>query len=240
MSEASAASWPVERRRILVDAASIGLAVGTYGLSFGALAVTSGFSVWQAMALSGLTFTGASQFALVGVIGSGGSALAGVLAALFLGIRNSLYGLSLAPLLNVHGGQRVVAAQFVLDESTAMTISQPTPRSARWGFWSTGVAVFVCWNIATVLGAVGANAVGDPEMFGLDAAVGAAFLALLWPRLKQHDARLTAVLGAVVALALTPIVPPGVPVLLAAAVAVVVAWPGPRSGPAAADRSVVA
>jgi len=234
MSEASAASWPVERRRILVDAASIGLAVGTYGLSFGALAVTSGFSVWQAMALSGLTFTGASQFALVGVIGSGGSALAGVLAALFLGIRNSLYGLSLAPLLNVHGAQRVVAAQFVLDESTAMTISQPTPRSARWGFWSTGVAVFVCWNIATVLGAVGANAVGDPEMFGLDAAVGAAFLALLWPRLKQHDARLTAVLGAVVALALTPIVPPGVPVLLAAAVAVVVAWPTPRSGSAVA------
>ena len=234
MSEAPAASWPVERRRILVDAASIGLAVGTYGLSFGALAVTSGFSVWQAMALSGLTFTGASQFALVGVIGGGGSALAGVLAALFLGIRNSLYGLSLAPLLNVHGAQRVVAAQFVLDESTAMTISQPTPRSARWGFWSTGVAVFVCWNIATVLGAVGANALGDPETFGLDAAVGAAFLALLWPRLKQRDARITAALGATVALLLTPIVPPGVPVLVAAAVAVIVAWPTPRSGSAVA------
>ena len=240
MSEASDESWSVERRRILVKAGSIGLAVGTYGLSFGALAVTSGFSVWQAIALSILTFTGASQFALVGVMGGGGSALAGVLAALFLGIRNSLYGLSLAPLIDVPGAKRVVAAQFVLDESTAMTISQPTPRSARWGFWSTGVAVFVCWNVATVLGAVGAKAVGDPKMFGLDAAVGAAFLALLWPRLKQRDARMTAVLGAIVALLLTPIAPPGVPVLLAAAVAVVVAWPAPRSGSAAAGETSVA
>jgi len=221
-------AWRQERRQINVDALSIGLAVGTYGLSFGALAVTSGFSLGQTMALSSLTFTGASQFALVGVIGAGGSAVAGVLAALFLGIRNSLYGLSLAPLLQVHGPRRLVAAHLVIDESTAMTISQPTPRAARWGFWATGVAVFVCWNTASLLGAAGAEAIGDPETFGLDAAVGAAFLALLWPRLRQRDARITAALGAAVALALTPFLPPGVPVLLAAAVAVVVAWPVPR------------
>ncbi len=219
-----------EHRRILVDATSIGVAVGTYGLSFGALAVTSGFSLGQTMALSSLTFTGASQFALVGVIGAGGSALAGVLAALFLGVRNSLYGLSLAPLLQVHGARRLLAAHLVIDESTAMTISQPGPRAARLGFWSTGVAVFVCWNTATALGALGAEAIGDPQTFGLDAAVGAAFLALLWPRLGERNARVTAALGAAVALALTPLLPPGVPVLLAAAVAVVVAWPAPRRG----------
>ncbi|MFZ0325366.1 MAG: AzlC family ABC transporter permease [Actinomycetes bacterium] len=229
MSATPDLEWAKERRRILVDAASIGLAVGTYGLSFGALAVTAGLTMGQAIALSTLTFTGASQFAFVGVVAAGGSVVAAVLAALFLGIRNSLYGLSLAPLLCLPASRRWLAAQLVLDESTAMTISQPSPRSARWGFWSTGTAVFVCWNIATVLGAVGANAVGDPQNFGLDAAVGAAFLALLWPRLTRLDARLTALLGAALALALTPVLPPGVPVLVAAAAAFVVAWPTPAS-----------
>ena len=144
----------------------VGVAVGAYGLSFGALATTSGLSIAQACALSVLTFTGGSQFALVGVIGAGGSPAAGIVSALLLGVRNSLYGLRLAPTLRVTGGRRLVAAHLVIDESTAMAVAQDEDRAARLGFWSTGLAVFVCWNLATLIGAVGATALGDPEALG--------------------------------------------------------------------------
>jgi predicted branched-subunit amino acid permease len=216
---------------VLVDAMSIGLAVGAYGLSFGALATTAGLTVGQTIALSSLTFTGASQFAFVGVVASGGSWVAAMLAAWFLGVRNALYGLSLAPLLQLTRSRRLVAAQLVIDETTAMTVSRPRAPTVRLAFWATGVSVFTCWNVATILGALGAQQIGDPRKLGLDAAVGAAFLALLWPRLSDRTARLTAGLAALVALALTPVLPPGVPVLAAAAVAVVVAWPTPRGAP---------
>lgn len=220
--------WPAARRAVLTRAASIGVAVGTYGVSFGALAVTAGFSVPQTLALSLLTFTGGSQFALVGVVASGGSPVAGTLAALFLGLRNALYGLTVAPLLRVSGARRLLAAHLVIDETTAVAISQPDGRASRLGFWSTGVAVFSCWNLATLAGALTVSAIGDPRAFGLDAAVGAGLLALVWPRLVDRSARFAAVGAAVLALALTPLLPPGVPVLLAASVAIVLAWPAPR------------
>jgi predicted branched-subunit amino acid permease len=224
-----AAHHAAERRSILVDALSIGVAVGAYGLSFGALSITAGLDLPQTVALSVLMFTGASQFAFIGVLGGGGSAVAAVLAAWFLGVRNAMYGLSLAPILRVSGSRRLLAAQLVIDESTAMTISRPRAATARYAFWSTGISVFVFWNIATVIAAVGAQRLGDPRKLGLDAAVGAAFLALLWPRLSDRTARLTALLGAAVALALTPVLPRGVPILVAAGVAVIIAWPTPRS-----------
>jgi branched chain amino acid efflux pump len=228
--------WATARRQVVREALGVGVAVGTYGVSFGAVAVTSGLSVTQALALSSLTFTGASQFAFVGVVGSGGSLVAGVLTALLLGSRNAMYGLRLAPTLRVHGRRRLLAAHLVLDESTAVAVAQEDERSSRLGFWATGLAVFVCWNVATVLGAVGAEALGDPQAWGLDAAVGAAFLALLWPRLRDRRALPVALGSAAVALALTPLLTPGVPVLVAATVAVVLGWPEPRVG----DRSAVA
>ncbi len=213
-------AWSASRGAVLRDASGIGLAVGAYGISFGALAVTAGLTVVQACALSVLTFTGGSQFALVGVLGAGGSAVSGTLTALLLGARNTFYGLRLAPLLRTRGVRRAVAAQLVIDESTAMAIGHDEDRAARLAFWATGLAVFVCWNAATLLGALGTTAVGDPAALGLDAAVGAAFLALLWPRLRDRGAWLVALLGAVVALALTPALSPGVPVLVAGVVAV--------------------
>ncbi|HEY5185823.1 MAG TPA: AzlC family ABC transporter permease [Actinomycetes bacterium] len=216
------ASWPVQRRKVLRDATGIGLAVGAYGLSYGALATASGLSVLQTCALSVLTFTGGSQFALVGVLGSGGSAASGVATALLLGSRNTLYGLRLAPTLQVSGARRAVAAHLTIDESTAMAVGQDDDQSARLAFWATGLAVFVFWNVATLLGAVGATALGDPKALGLDAAVGAAFLALLWPRLRDRGAWVVALLGASVALALTPLVSPGLPILAAGVVAVAV------------------
>ncbi len=216
-------SWEQVRRTVAGRALGVGVAVGTYGISFGALATTSGLSVAQTCTLSVLTFTGGSQFALVGVLGGGGSAVAGTLTALLLGARNSLYSLRLAPTLHVTGARRLFAAHLVIDESTAMAISQDDERAARLAFWATGLSVFVCWNIATLVGALGATALGDPKKFGLDAAVGAAFLALLWPRLRDRSSWAVALAAAAVALALSPLLSPGIPVLVAGVVAVAVA-----------------
>lgn len=219
------------RRGVRTQAWGVGLAVGAYGLGFGALAVANGFSVLQAVALSALVFTGASQFALVGVVGAGGTPLAGTLAALALGSRNAFYGLRMAPILRVRGWRRPLAAHLTIDESTAVAIAQPTDAAARAGFWTTGIAVFTCWNVATVSGALAVEQVSDPSVIGLDAAVGAAFLALLWPQLTTRTARVAASGAAALALALTPVLPPGVPILAAAAVGVVLAWPEPRPSP---------
>ena len=194
----------------------IGVATGAYGLSFGALAVAAGLSVPQTCALSLLMFTGASQFAFVGLIGAG--APAAIATALLLGARNALYGLRLAPLLR----PRPLAAQFVIDESAAMAV-RDDPADARLGFWSTGVAVFACWNLATLLGALGGAALSDPRVFGLDAAAPAGFLALLAPQLREREPQVVAGLAAAAALISVPLVPAGVPVLIAAAVAVTAA-----------------
>ena len=223
--------WDRTRRAVIRSATGVGIAVGAYGLSFGALATTSGLSIAQTCALSVLTFTGGSQFALVGVIGAGGSAAAGVASALLLGARNALYGLRLAPTLRVTGVRRLVAAQLVIDESTAVAVAQDDDRAAKLGFWATGLAVFACWNLATLVGAAGATAFGDPEALGLDAAVGAAFLALLWPRLSGRGPWITALVAGGVALALTPHFPAGVPVLVAGLVAVAVGMRIPEPSP---------
>ncbi len=216
-----------EHRSVRTQSWGVGVAVGAYGLGFGALAVANGFTVAQAMVLSIFVFTGASQFALVGVVGAGGAAASGAVAALALGSRNAFYGLRLAPLLKVRGWRRLSAAQLTIDESTAVAISQPTGQLARTGFWTTGIAVFFCWNVATVAGALAVDQVSDPRVIGLDAAVGAAFLALLWPQLSTAVTRAVAAAAATLALVLTPLLPPGIPVLAAAAVALVVAWPEP-------------
>ena len=182
----------------------------------------AGLSVVQTCALSLVMFTGASQFALVGVVAAGGAPLSGALTALLLGTRNTLYGLRLAPLLGFTGWRRFAAAHVVIDESTAMSITRTTRAEARLGFVSTGAAVFVLWNLATAAGALAGSTIGDPRTFGLDAAVGAAFLALLWPRLRDRRNQAVAVAAAVVALGVVPVTAAGVPVLAAAGVALLV------------------
>jgi predicted branched-subunit amino acid permease len=211
------------RRRIVRDGIGVGVATGAYGISFGALGVAAGLDVWQTCAMSLLMFTGASQFAFVGVIASGGAPVSAALTAVLLGIRNGLYGMRLSRSLGYVGWRRVAAAQLVIDESTAMSVTRDSPEDARTGFLATGSAVFVCWNLATLLGALAGQGIGDPRDFGLDAAVGAAFLALLWPRLQRPLDRVAAVLAVALALGLVPLTPAGVPVLAAAAVAVAVA-----------------
>jgi branched chain amino acid efflux pump len=210
---------PGERARIVRDSLGVGVATGAYGVSFGAVSVASGLSVGQTCALSLVMFTGASQFAFVGVLAAGGAPLSGALTALLLGTRNTLYGLRLAPLLAWRGLRRLLAAQVLIDESTAMSVTRPTTAAARVGFLATGVSIFVLWNAATLLGAVAGRTIGDPRAYGLDAAVGAAFLALLWPRLSDLRNRLVALAAAAVALGIVPVSPAGVPVLAAAGVA---------------------
>lgn len=213
---------------MLRDAAGVGLSTGAYGLSFGAVAATGGLTLAQTSALSLLLFSGASQFALVGVLAGGGGALAAAATAVLLGARNGLYGLRLAAVLGVRGPRRLVAAQLVIDESTAMSTLRTDPREARLAFWATGAAVFVLWNLATVVGVVGVDALGDPAAIGLDAAAPAAFLALLAPRLRDRSTWLPVAAAALVALALTPLVPAGLPILAAAGVVVLLALRRPR------------
>jgi predicted branched-subunit amino acid permease len=209
----------VTTRSIVRDGIAVGIATGAYGISFGAVSVASGLSVWQSCALSLLVFTGASQFALVGVIGSGGNPVFGALSGLLLGTRNTLYGVRVSPLVAWRGARRVAAAHLVIDESSAMTLTRTTREHARAGFLSTGISVFVLWNLATLIGALAGDSLGDPRRYGLDAAVGGAFLGLLWPRLDSTRNRVAALLAAAVALSLVSVTPAGVPVLAASVVA---------------------
>ena len=222
---------PDARSGIIRDGIAVGVATGAYGIGFGAVSVASGLSIAQTCVLSLLMFTGASQFALVGVVAAGGAPLSGAATALLLGTRNTLYGLRMAPLLGWRGWRRAAAAHVLIDESTAMAVNRGSTEGARLGFTTTGLAVFVLWNAATAIGAFAGEAVGDPRTFGLDAAVGAAFLALLWPRLKDSRNVLVAVLGAAVALSMVPITAPGVPVLAAGGVAVLVGVLSRRDDP---------
>lgn len=216
--QASVAS-PTERGAVVRDSLGVGIATGLYGVSFGAVSVAAGLSVLQTCALSLVMFTGASQFAFVGVVAAGGAPLSGAVTALMLGTRNTLYGLRLAPLLGFGGWRRPAAAQLVIDESTAMSVLRPTRALARTGFVATGLAVFVLWNLFTLAGAFAGNLIGDPRTYGLDAAVGGAFLALLWPRLSDARNRAVAVCAAAVALGVVPVTAAGVPVLVAGGVA---------------------
>jgi predicted branched-subunit amino acid permease len=209
------------RRAAVRQGLSVGIATSLYGVSLGALAVANGLSVWQACVTSLLLFSGGSQFALVGVLGGGGSVGAAVAASSLLGIRNGLYAVQLKALLDPRGLRRLAAAQLTIDESTAVAIAQPDRESRAAGFWVTGITVFVGWNLMTFLGALLGNALGDPRRYGLDAAAGAAFLALLWPRLKDRQAAAVAAAGALVAASLVPVVAVGLPVVAAAAVAVI-------------------
>lgn len=210
------------QRSIVRDGIAVGVATGAYGISFGAISVAAGLSVLQTCALSLLVFTGASQFALVGVVSAGGAPMSGALTGLLLGTRNTLYGLRLAPLLGWSGWRRAAAAQILIDESTAMSVTRDSREDARVGFLSTGVAVFALWNLATLAGALAGETLGDPRTYGLDAAVGGAFLALLWPRLRDRRNQVTAVLAVALALSLVPVTPAGVPVLASALVALAV------------------
>ncbi len=244
VTAAATSAEPV--KRATRDGVALGLAVGTSGLAFGAAAVASGLSPAQACVLSLVAYTGASQFALAAAVASGGNLIAGTASAVLLGSRNGLYGLRLASLLSFRGPVRLLAAHGITDESTAVALGQqalgrPGRAAARAGFLATFASLYLTWNAATLAGALGAGHLGSSDSFGLDVVGPAAFLALLWPRLRDgRTERAVALAGAAIALAATPFFPPGLPVVLAAGAALGAALlpaaggaepaPGRRSG----------
>lgn len=227
-----------ERAAAVRSGAAVAVAVSAYGVSFGALAVASGLDVWQTCVLSLFMFSGGSQFAVIGVLASGGVAAgpAAIASAALLGMRNGLYSMRMAPIIGGPLWRRLLAGQFTIDESTAVATAQPTLRGQRIGFWVTGLGIYVGWNLTTLAGALLGDLLGDVRQYGLDAAAAAAFLGLLWPRLTARQPIAVAAAAAVVAALLTPWLPAGVPVLAAAAVAVVVGianWLAPKDAAAA-------
>lgn len=215
-----------EARRAAREAAGVALATSAYGISFGALAVTSGLDVWQTCVLSLLMFTGGSQFAFVGVVGAGGvaAAPAAIASSALLGVRNAAYGMRMSPVIGPGFWRRTAAAHFTIDESTAVALAQSSSRARLVGFWVTGIGIYVGWNISTLAGALLGDVLGDVRAYGLDAAAAAAFLALLWPRLRKRQPIVVGIAAAVIATLLTPVLMPGLPVIIAALVAVIVGW----------------
>lgn len=198
------------------DALILGLAVGVFGAGFGVLAVTSGLSVVQACAMSILVFTGASQFAAVGVVGAGGSPLTAIGSALLLGARNSFYGMTMAQHLSGSSLRRLLAAHVTIDESTALAISQDDPDDVEPALWAGGLSIFLFWNIGTAIGAIGGGALGDPKTLGLDAAFPAGFIALMMPALRHRPGLTSALAGAAIAIVTVPFTRVGVPIILSA------------------------
>jgi predicted branched-subunit amino acid permease len=168
-------------------------------------------------------FTGASQLAFVGVLGAGGAPATAISTALLLGVRNAMYAVRMSTVLRVRHGWRLLAAQLTIDESTALSIAQDETlddgRASRLGFWAGGLSVYVLWNSATLVGALSAQAIGDPKAFGLDTAIAAGLGGLLWPRLRDRETWLVAAGSCALALLLVPFVPAGVPVLCCALIA---------------------
>jgi 4-azaleucine resistance transporter AzlC len=222
-------------RQVISACVTLGIAVGLYAIAFGVASVSAGGTVAQTCALSLLVFTGASQFSAVSVLGAGGSAVSAFGGAAILAARNGVYGLAMAPHLKGRLATRLVAAQLTIDESTAMAAAQDDEAHKRAAFWVTGASIYVFWNLGTLLGALLGSAM-DPRTLGLDAAFPAAFVAILWPLLRERRSAMAALIGAVVCLALIPFTPVGVPILCATVGIVVGVQPSPQTAaPEAAE-----
>lgn len=206
---------------VLALAVPVGLAVAAYGLSYGVLAVAAGLSPLLATVSSVLVLAGGSQFAFVGVLAAGGNPFTGAVAGLLLNLRYLAFGLAIARHLPAASfGRRAVDSYLVVDESVALSLAHGGTDVVR-RFRTFGWSVVIGWIGATAIGAYGGRLLGDPTAFGLDAAFPAGFLALLAPWLRSRRGRVAAVTGVLLALALTGITPPGVPIIAAAAGALV-------------------
>lgn len=196
---------------------------GIYGIACGAASAAAGLDLAQTLVLSALMYSGGSHFAFVAVIGAGGSAYTGMAGALLLAVRNTLYSLRLRSVLRVGGVRRLVAAHGVSDETTAMAVAQASAPMSRLAFWVTAATLFLAWNVAVVAGALLTGGLSGAALAALDAVVPAAFLALLWPRLRgSADQRWSAAGAVVVAVATIPLLPPGLPVILSVLAPIVV------------------
>lgn len=193
------------------------LADGLVGASFGAITVAAGLPWWYPTFLSVVVFAGASQFLVVGVLAAGGSPFAAAAAAILVNARHVPFGFAVRDAVGSGVLRRLVGTHVMIDESVAWALAQPTPARRRAAFWLCGTLLFAFWNVGVGLGAMGGRALTDTSALGLDAAFPAVLLALVMPSLRQRRTRRAAVVGAGVAVASTPLLPAGLPVLLALA-----------------------
>ena len=200
-------------------AAPIAIAVVAFGASFGILARDAGMGVVPPILMSLTTFAGSAQFAVASVLGSDGALAAAIVAAVLLNLRYLAIGVSVAPALRGSPARRLVEAQFAIDESWA--VSQRDGRVDRARLLGAGTVLMASWLAGTIGGVLGGSALGDPADYGLDAMFPALFLALLVGQLDGRRARVSALAGGVIALALTPLLPPGLPIVAAALGAVI-------------------
>ncbi|WP_203985026.1 AzlC family ABC transporter permease [Sphaerisporangium rufum] len=209
--------WRTLDRATLRDIGLVCVADALVGAAFGAIAVSGGLPLWVPMAMSLLVFAGGAQFAAVAVTLAGGGAVAAVTAALVLNARLLPFGFAVADVLGRGRAARLAGAHVITDESVAFVLRQPDQRRRRAAFWVSGVGLFAVWNLAVALGALAGQGIGDTDALGLDAAFPAVLLALVVPALKDRRTRTAALSGAAVAVAATPFLPAGLPVLLALA-----------------------
>ena len=217
----------------------VSLAVGVIGVTFGVFADAAGFDLAQIVVMSALVFTGASQFAAVGVIDDGGSGGAAVGSALLLAARNALYGPVARRALPASALARLGSAHFVIDETTAMAAAQDDSRDARGAFWFTAVTLWLCWNLGSVAGALLGAVLGEPQTWGLDAAFPAMFVALLAPHVRTAAGRTAAGIAAAVALGAVPVTASGIPILLAVSALIPAVFVQRRRDPAGRGADAV-
>ncbi|MEV0730068.1 AzlC family ABC transporter permease [Polymorphospora sp. NPDC050346] len=196
------------------DVAAIAAAMIAVGASFGAIAVGAGIPVWAIVALSSIVYAGGAQFMAVGLIAAG-SPFAAVFAGLLLNARHLPFGLAIGDVFGGRWSRRVLGSHLMTDEATAFSLAQPEGEARRRAFWLAGIVLFLAWNVGTIVGVLLGGAAGDPAALGLDAAFPAGLIALILPALRDRDTRRVALLGALVAVVTTPLLPAGLPVLLA-------------------------
>jgi 4-azaleucine resistance transporter AzlC len=205
-----------DARRFISASLMIGIAFVIFGASFGVLSVSAGASVAQTCAMSLLVFTGASQMSAVSVLASGGTVASAFGGAVLLSGRNAVYGLAMSPVLKQGSfASRLLGAQWVIDETTAVVSAETDPATRRTAFWISGAILYASWNIGTLLGALVGSSI-NPSDFGLDAAFPVMFTAMIAPHLRTSSGRKAALFGAVAAVALAPFMPIGLPILVSA------------------------
>ncbi|WP_329048168.1 AzlC family ABC transporter permease [Amycolatopsis sp. NBC_01488] len=213
--------WRTLDRGLARDIGLVCLADCLVGVSYGAIAVSSGFPLWLPMLMSLLVFAGASQFMFVGIVAAGGNPFAAVLAGLLANARHLPFGFAVGDVLGKRWAARLAGSHLMIDESVAFALAQREAHRRRAAYWACGIGLFACWNLGVVAGAFAGAVIKDTDVFGLDAAFPAVLLALVLPSLRDRSARLPVLAGVVVALAATPFLPAGLPVLLALAGVVV-------------------
>ena len=189
------------------------VAVSVVAVSFGALATAAGLPLLITMAMSLLVLAGGAQFLAVAIIAAGGGPVAAVAGGLLLNLRHLPYGLAVADVVGDRWPAKVFGAHLLIDEVVAFSRARGSGARARRAYWTSGILLATFWNAGTLLGVVAGSAIPDPSVFGVDAAFPAALLALLLPALRQSDARRVGLASAVIAVASTPFLAPGLPVL---------------------------